>query len=57
MERLTAASHVQTEYFGDHKRIEGYYESQMTGRMFGCDRLLKQENLFGRLQLGYNPTR
>lgn len=57
MERLTAASHVQTEYFGDHKRIEGYYESQMTGRMFGCDRLLKQENLFGRLQLGYNPNR
>lgn len=57
MERLTAASHVQIEYFGDHKRIEGYYESQMTGRMFGCDRLLKQENLFGRLQLGYNPNR
>lgn len=57
MERLTAASHVQTEYFGEHKRLEGYYESQMTGQMFGCDRLMKQENLFGRLQLGYNPNR
>ena len=57
MDRLTAASHVQTEYFGEHKKIEGYYQSRMQGQMLGCDRLMKQENLFGRLQLGYNPNR
>ncbi len=56
-DRLTAASHVQTEYFGEHKKIEGYYQSQMQGKMLGCDRLMKQENMFGRLQLGYNPNR
>lgn len=56
-DRLTAASHVQTEYFGEHKKIEGYYQSRMQGQMLGCDRLMKQENMFGRLQLGYNPNR
>lgn len=57
MDRLTAASHVQTEYFGDHKKIEGYYESVEEGKFFNCDRLLKQENMFGNIQLGYNPNR
>ena len=57
MDRLTAASHVQTEYFGEHKRIEGYYENLTDGRFFNCDRLMKQENMFGSIQLGYNPNR
>ena len=56
-DRLTAASHVQVEYFAKHQKIEGYYESQMPGRLFGCDRLMKQDNMFGTLQLGYNPNR
>ena len=56
-DRLTAASHVQVEYFAKHQKIEGYYESQMSGRLFGCDRLMKQDNMFGTLQLGYNPNR
>ena len=56
-DRLTAASHVQIEYFAKHTKIEGYYESQMAGHLFGCDRLLKQENMFGTLQMGYNPNR
>ena len=56
-DRLTAASHVQVEYFAKHTKIEGYYESQMAGHLFGCDRLLKQENMFGTLQMGYNPNR
>lgn len=30
-DRLTAASHVQIEYFAKHTKIEGYYESQMAG--------------------------
>ncbi|MDO4261265.1 MAG: hypothetical protein Q4C82_04235 [Eubacteriales bacterium] len=57
MDRLTAASHVTVDYFARHEKIEGYYESQMTGNLFGCDRLMKQDNLFGTLQLGYNPNR
>ena len=27
------------------------------GKFFNCDRLLKQENMFGKIQLGYNPNR
>lgn len=57
MDRLTAASHVQTEYFADHKKIDGYYENLTEGRFFKCDRLMKQENMFGKIQLGYNPNR
>ena len=57
MDRLTAASHVQIDYFADHKKIEGYYESVAEGKFFNCDRLLKQENMFGKIQLGYNPNR
>ncbi len=56
-ERLNAASHDQVDYFAGHKKIEGYYEEQTTGTMFGCDRLWKSENLFGTIQLGYNPNR
>ena len=57
MDRLTAASHVQVDYFADHKKIEGYYESVAEGKFFNCDRLMKQENMFGKIQLGYNPNR
>lgn len=57
MDRLTAVSHVQTEYFADHKKIEGYYERVEEGKYFNCDRLMKQENMFGSIQLGYNPNR
>ena len=57
MDRLTAASHVKVEYFAEHQKIEGYYEDRMPERLFGCDRLMKQDNLFGTIQLGYNPNR
>lgn len=57
MDRLTAASHVQVDHFADHKKIEGYYESVAEGQFFNCDRLMKQENMFGKIQLGYNPNR
>lgn len=56
-ERLTAASHVKVEYFADHQKIEGYFESHMAGNLFGCDRLMKIDNMFGTVQLGYNPNR
>ena len=57
MDRLTAASHVQIDYFAEHKKIEGYYTNLSEGQFFKCDRLMKQENMFGRIQLGYNPNR
>ena len=57
MDRLTAASHVQVDYFAEHKKIEGYYEENMNGKFFNCDRLMKQDNMFGTIQLGYNPNR
>lgn len=57
MDRVTAASHVNVEYFAEHKKIEGYYESVAEGKFFHCDRLLKHENMFGKIQLGYNPNR
>lgn len=57
MDRLTAVSHVQVDYFADHKKIEGYYEGLSEGKFFKCDRLMKQENMFGKIQLGYNPNR
>lgn len=57
MDRLTAASHVKVEYFAAHTKIEGYYENPMTGNFFSCDRIMKQDNMFGTIQLGYNPNR
>lgn len=57
MDRLTAAAHIKVEYFARHTRIEGYYENPVTGNFFSCDRLMKQDNMFGTIQLGYNPNR
>lgn len=57
MDRLTAASHIQVEYFDEHRKIEGYYEGVAEGKFFNCDRLFKQENMFGKIQMGYNPNR
>ena len=57
MDRLTAASHVQVEYFAEHNKVEGYYHEKTENNLFGCDRLMKQENMFGKIQLGFNPNR
>ncbi len=57
MDRLTAAAHVKVEYFAEHQKIEGYYEDRIPENLFGCDRLMKQDNQFGTIQLGYNPNR
>jgi len=56
-DRLTAASHLKVEYFEKHTKIEGYYENRMLDHLFSCDRLMKQDNMFGTIQLGYNPNR
>ena len=56
-DRLTAVSHIRVEHFSSHNRIEGYYEDQRAGHLFGCDRLMKVDTMFSRLQMGYNPNR
>lgn len=56
-DRLTAVSHIQVEHFSEHKRIEGYHENPEAEHLFSCDRLMKHENMFGRIQMGYNPNR
>lgn len=57
MNRLTAASHVQIEYFEKHEKVEGYSEYALEENWFGCDRLMKQDNMFGTIQLAYQPNR
>lgn len=56
-DRLTAVSHIKVEHFSSHNRIEGYYEDQRAGHLFGCDRLMKVDTMFSCLQMGYNPNR
>lgn len=56
-DRLTAVSHIQVEHFSRHQKIEGYYEYADMGHLFTCDRLLKLETMFSRIQMGYNPNR
>lgn len=56
-DRLTAVAHFDVEHFSEHKKLEGYYEDRLIGHMFRCDRLMKMETMFGRLQMGYNPNR
>lgn len=57
MDRLTTADHVQVEYFAEHRKLDGYHENKMSGQFLNCDRLMKQDNMFGTLQLGYHPNR
>lgn len=57
IDRVTAVQHIQVEHFSKHVKIEGYHEYEDAGRLFGCDRLMKIESMYGRMQLGYNPNR
>ena len=57
LDKVTAARHIRTEHFSSHVKLEGYYESPNPSYMFQCDRLMKAESMFGRLQLGYHPAR
>lgn len=56
-DRLTAVKHVQVEHFSEHANVEGYVGSTQMEEYFGCDRLMKMETMFTRMQLGYNPNR
>ncbi|MGN0330843.1 MAG: hypothetical protein ACI4D5_06320 [Kineothrix sp.] len=55
--RLTAPVHVTLNSYKEHERIEGYYEFKDYRHVFQCDRLLKLETVYGRVQMGYNPNR
>lgn len=55
--RLTAPVHMTLNSWEEHERIEGYYEFQNYGHLFSCDRLLKMETFYGKVQMGYNPNR
>lgn len=55
--RLTAPAHVTLSSYKEHQRIEGYYEFKDYGHIFQCDRLLKIETIYGKIQMGYNPNR
>lgn len=56
LDRVTAVQHIQTESFSRHVKLEGYGDNA-AGQTFGCDRLMKQESMFSRIQLGYNASR
>lgn len=55
--RLTAPVHVTLNSYKEHQRVEGYYEFKDYGHIFQCDRLLKLETIYGKVQMGYNPNR
>lgn len=57
LDRLTAVSHVRTEHFSAHRKIEGYQEYSASENFFGKDRLWKRESMFGVVQMGYDPER
>lgn len=55
--RLMEPEHVTMHSFRQHQRLEAYYEQKEYGNIFQCDRLLKLETVFGRIQMGYNPNK
>jgi len=55
--RVTAVQNIKVEHFLQHSGVEGYFADRDTSHYFGCDRLLKIDTLYGRIQLGYNPSK
>ncbi len=55
--RIHASNHLTLDQFSDHTKIEGYFENKQVPDFLGCDRLLKMDNMFGRIQQGYNPMK
>lgn len=56
-DRLNAVQHISVEHFRKHTKIEGFYEDADMQHLFQCDRLMKVENIYSRLQIGYNPNK
>jgi hypothetical protein len=55
--RITAPEHVTASHFSEHKKIEGYYENRDVPDFIGSDRLLREDTLYGTIQMGYDPKR
>lgn len=53
-DRITNPWNVQVEHFLEHQKVDGIFQSGESS-MFQCDRILKMENSFIQLQMGYNP--
>ncbi len=53
--RLQAPTHITKSHFSKHEKVEGYVQNENVGTFYGCDRLMKADNLFGTIQLGYHP--
>ncbi len=56
-DRITAPIHQTQDWFTDHVRVEGFHENRAAENFMGCDRLLKLDNRFGTVQMGYDPKR
>ncbi len=57
IDRLTTPIHMEQNHFSEHVRVEGYGERAIGENFFGSDRLLKLDTRFGRIQMGYSPTK
>lgn len=57
MSRLTAPLHITQNRFEEHHKVEGYFEDRSMPDFLGCDRLYKQDHLYGTVQMGYDPKK
>ena len=55
--RLTAPQHIVYSRFEEHAPVEGYEQDRDVADYYGCDRLMKLDTLYGRIQLAYDPKR
>ena len=55
--RLTAPEHIAKNHFSEHQKIEGYFENRDVPDFIGSDRLLREDTLYGTIQMGYDPQR
>ncbi len=56
-QRLSSPIHQVFSHFSEHRKVEGYIENANVPDFIGCDRLLKMDNLFGTVQMGYDPKK
>ncbi len=55
--RLTAPQHIVYTRFEEHAPVEGYEQDRDVADYYGCDRLMKVDTMYGRIQLAYDPRK
>jgi len=55
--RLTAPQHIVYNRFEEHAAVEGYEQDRDVADYYGCDRLMKLDTIYGRIQLAYDPRK